>query len=402
MKKVFRLLIMALLIIVCFMSLSACVIVASVQEYEYSDLGKTVNKAIKGCVEIRIQIFDQAGYGSGFIIGKTKSTNYPIIITNYHVIAPGIEYDGHISIKFSDKADYFLLTQDEAVEVLGYDADMDIAVLLLKKPIDDIDSRILSWGNSRAIYKGQQVFSIGNTFGKGTSYTQGAVSVVEDLMIISDDNSTPDNPADDRLVNKYVIRHDAAINSGNSGGALFNQNGEIIGVNSYGYRAQAIDSDGYNVDSYYLAHNISFAISSNFAQAVCDYVLSHHNGEIVDASIARVDFNNCLEIIQAGLDEDDNNVLKVIDDKKDLGLRQGDIITKINQIDANKLFFDSTQVCSPTIFFELCYYYSNQIQDNDQNKLMITVIRDGEEIQIDTDYRQCAKLPKWIQELPFW
>lgn len=73
--------------------------------------------------------------------------------------------------------------------MIGYDADMDIAVLILEKSIQDIDDRILTWGNSRAVYKGQEVFAIGNSLGYGTSLTQGVVSITEEKLEISDEDT---------------------------------------------------------------------------------------------------------------------------------------------------------------------------------------------------------------------
>ena len=130
-------------------------------DYEYSVLGQTISDVIRGCAEIKAG----PSQGSGFLIGKISNNN-PVFITNYHVIKKALQDPNpNIYIKLGDKADYY----EQTAQVLGYDADMDIAVLTLNKQIDDIDNRILSWGNSRAVYKAQQIFAIGNPLGYGTS-----------------------------------------------------------------------------------------------------------------------------------------------------------------------------------------------------------------------------------------
>jgi S1-C subfamily serine protease len=395
MKKISRLSLVSFLLILCFFVFSGCVNIIynpndkdpKPQNYAYSDLGQMINDVVKGCAEIKAD----ASQGSGFLIGKDES-NYPIFITNYHVIKQA----HNIHIKLGDKADFY----PQSAKVLGYDADMDIAVLTLNKEIDDIDGRILAWGNSRAVYKGQLVFAIGNPLGEGTSLTQGIISRSEELLEMLDDSGTKNDISDDRIICKHVIRHDAAINSGNSGGVLVNQNGEFIGINSYSYLAKIIDKEGYTTDDYkYLAHGMGLAIPSNFAKGIYDFVMTNYQGEPIDASSAREGLEECLINIKPALDDEDNNILEVKADIDALGLEKGDKIIKINQIGINEMFFDATQVCSPSIIMELCYYYSDTVVN--ENELKIMVLRDGHEQEISTGYYQSMELPVWLQELPF-
>jgi serine protease Do len=135
--------------------------------------------------------------GSGFVIDASG-----IIITNNHVIAD------EIYANFTDG------TKLKA-EVVGRDTKSDIAVLRVKpeKPI-----KAVSFGNSDKLRVGDWVMAIGNPFGLGGTVTVGVVSARN-----RDINAGPyDN----------FIQTDAAINRGNSGGPLFNMDGEVIGINT--------------------------------------------------------------------------------------------------------------------------------------------------------------------------
>lgn len=365
-------------------------------EYSYSSTGEMLNAVLKGTAEI-VMNYEYTGYdiwnrpikrsgsssGSGFVIGKTDN-EYPIIITNYHVIESAFtksDIDYEIYIKLTDKASYF----SQQAKIMGYDANMDIAVLIIEKEISDIDERVLSWGNSKAVYRGQEIFAVGNALGYGSSLTKGIISIAEETLLYSD-NGTNDETDD---IYKHVIRHDASINSGNSGGVLINLSGEVIGINSYGY----LTNDDV------AAENMSLAIPSNMARAIYEYIRFNYQGEVVDASVAREDFNQILRAINAALDNEDNNVLVVTEDLPELKLEKNDILLKVNNIDVNDMFFDESQIVSPSILLELSYYYTQEVTPME---LTVTVLRDGKVQEIKTGYYSITQVfPRWYNELPF-
>ncbi|WP_187971053.1 DegQ family serine endoprotease [Mesorhizobium sp. NIBR3] len=139
--------------------------------------------------------------GSGFVIDAEQG----IIITNNHVIADADEIEANFSDGSKLKA-----------ELVGRDTKTDIAVL----KVDPTKKKLkaVPFGNSGAIRIGDWVMAIGNPFGLGGTVTVGIVSARN-----RDINS---GPYDD------FIQTDAAINRGNSGGPLFNMNGEVIGINT--------------------------------------------------------------------------------------------------------------------------------------------------------------------------
>ncbi len=139
--------------------------------------------------------------GSGFILDKENG----IIITNNHVI------DGADEIKITLHNDRVL-----PAEIIGTDAKTDLAVL--KANLKDENVNETTFGDSDAMRVGDWVIAIGNPFGLGGTVTAGIISARQ-----RDINS---GPYDD------YIQTDASINRGNSGGPMFNMDGDVIGINT--------------------------------------------------------------------------------------------------------------------------------------------------------------------------
>ncbi|WP_057465758.1 Do family serine endopeptidase [Pseudovibrio sp. POLY-S9] len=138
--------------------------------------------------------------GSGFVIDGEKG----IIVTNNHVIEGADE----ITVNFNDGTKL-------SAQLLGSDEKTDLAVLKVE-PQSTLDS--VKFGSSEVLRVGDWVMAIGNPFGLGGTVTAGIVSARN-----RDINSGPyDN----------FIQTDAAINRGNSGGPLFNMDGEVVGINT--------------------------------------------------------------------------------------------------------------------------------------------------------------------------
>ena len=167
--------------------------------------------------------------GSGFIIDDDG-----IVVTNYHVIENAEE----IRVVLADETSF-------TAEVLGQDQKTDIAVL----KIDPGNTKLtaVSFGDSDKLRVGEWVLAIGNPFGLGGTVTAGIVS--------ARGRDIGNGPYDD------FIQTDASINRGNSGGPLFNTDGDVIGINTAIY-SQSGGSVG-----------IGFAISSNLAERVAEQLI---------------------------------------------------------------------------------------------------------------------------------
>jgi serine protease DegS len=172
----------------------------------------------------------EGSLGSGVLVDRSGH-----IITNHHVIQGADEIrvqlaDGRIAMP----------------QIVGMDPDTDLAIL--RVPIKD--PPVMPMGRSDELRAGDVVLAIGNPFGLSQTVTQGIVSATgRGRLGVTDFED--------------FIQTDAAINFGNSGGALINTDGELIGINT-AVLAQNLGTDG-----------ISFAIPVNMVRGVMDQILAH-------------------------------------------------------------------------------------------------------------------------------
>ena len=168
--------------------------------------------------------------GSGIIVSQDE--DYIYIATNNHVVS-GAET---LTITFND---------GEAVEgtIKGTDSSCDLAVVSVK--MSDIPEETLSaikvatLGDSDSTTVGEAAIVIGNAMGYGTSVTTGVISAKDREVSIPDD--------DGNIVTNSLLQTDAAVNPGNSGGALLNVNGEVIGIVSAKLSDTTVEGMGYAI-----------------------------------------------------------------------------------------------------------------------------------------------------------
>ena len=173
--------------------------------------------------------YEQVGTGSGVIISSDG-----FIITNNHVIDGASE----IEITLNDKKKY-------KADLIGADATNDIALVKISS---DEKFPFIPYGNSDNIKVGEWVLAVGNPYNLKSTVTAGIISAKgRDL----EGNSNIDS----------FIQTDAAVNPGNSGGALVNTRGELIGINT------AISSRTGSFIGY------SFAVPSNIAKKVIEDIM---------------------------------------------------------------------------------------------------------------------------------
>ncbi len=184
--------------------------------------------------------------GSGVVIAEGG-----YVLTNYHVIEGGDSYQ--ILMPSGDKV---------PASLVGSDSSLDLAVLQVDKEYAD-ELVPVTIGSTSELVVGSTVVAIGNPGGEvlANTVTQGIVSALERSTIYSD-NTT-------RGVD--YIQHDAAINTGNSGGGLFNYKGELVGINTLKYSGSVYSTVSFD--------GLGFAIPIDTAYPIAMQLIE--NGEVI-------------------------------------------------------------------------------------------------------------------------
>ena len=229
-----------------------------------------------------------AASGSGFIL-----TADGYILTNYHVV----EDSEKITVSLYDNSSY-------SAKLIGYDENNDIAVL----KIDAASLTPVVIGSSSDLDVGEEVIAIGNPLGELTfSLTAGVVSALDREITVSNG------------VTMDLIQTDCAINSGNSGGALFNLYGEVVGITNAKYSS----SSGTSVD------NIAFAIPIDNVYDIAESIIE--NGGLIKPYIGVSVTDVSMQMQRYGLPKGAavQSVSSGSPAEKG-GLQANDIITKVN------------------------------------------------------------------------
>ena len=235
----------------------------------------------------------QRGQGSGFIVSADG-----IILTNAHVASEATD----IVVKLTDKREF-------DAKVIGVDKRSDIAVL----KIEAKNLPVVKIGNPAHLKVGEWVAAIGSPFGLENTITSGIVSAK--ARALPDENYVP------------FIQTDVAVNPGNSGGPLFNMNGEVVGINSQIFSR----TGGYM--------GLSFAIPIDVAMNIKDQL--QQNGKVTRGRIGvQIQEVNQALAKSFGLSKTQGALVSVVEpgspaDKA--GLRSGDVVLGVNGKEIDQL-----------------------------------------------------------------
>ena len=234
------------------------------------------------------------GVGSGFVISQDGQ-----IVTNHHVVANA----DTVTVKLADGRSY-------EASVIGSDPMTDIA--LLKVETDETLPAV-EFGASAGMRVGDEVVAVGSPFGLGGTVTSGIISATS--------RNINAGPFDD------FIQTDAAINRGNSGGPLFNNEGEVIGVNT-----AIFSPDGGSV-------GIGFAVPSDLVQTI---VADLQDDGMITRGWLGVQIKPMSEEVAnvLGYDTPRGAMIEMVSDDSPADkadLKQGDIILSFNGVDINEL-----------------------------------------------------------------
>ena len=272
---------------------------------ENGSLAASVEKVLNSAVMIKNLKNDKlAGSGSGFIYKIEGDSAY--VMTNHHVVNGGTKF-------------LVVTSTDEEIEgtVLGSDEYLDLAVIKMKKK-DYMTS--VSIGDNSKVSLGDTVFTIGAPVGYEyrRTVTNGIISGLNRLVEVSVKN----NLSDDWVME--VIQTNAAVNPGNSGGPLFNSNGEVIGVISMKLVQNAVEGMG-------------FAIPMEYAMS---HVKTLEEGKAIDRPLLGISMLNVTDSwqlwqqrITLPKDVEEGVVVVEISEKSGAsksGLKSGDVIVGLN------------------------------------------------------------------------
>ena len=285
----------------------------SKNKYQYYNLWDLFSGSTKS--------YPRVGMGSGVIVSPDG-----YLITNNHVI----ENAGQIEVTTNNNRIF-------TAELIGTDPSSDIAVL---KIIGDQSFPYVRFADSDQTRIGEWVLAVGNPFNLNSTVTAGIISAkARDL-----------NPYD--ATSQSFLQTDAAVNSGNSGGALVNNDGDLIGINT------AITSNGMGTFIGY-----SFAVPSNIARKVYEDIIEHG---MVKKALLGVSGNGLNDQIskEYNLDTTEGFYIASVEDgmgAKEAGLQDEDIIIGV----------DDTKVSS---FADMTGYLNSK---RPGDKVKVTYLRDG-------------------------
>jgi Do/DeqQ family serine protease len=247
--------------------------------------------------QYRGQSGPQQGSGSGVIIAANG-----YIVTNNHVI----DKADKIEVVLDDKRKY-------NATLVGTDPNTDLA--LLKVDADNLP--YVRYGNSDNVKVGEWVLAVGNPFNLNSTVTAGIISAKgRNINILRDREG---------MGIESFLQTDAVVNPGNSGGALVNLNGDLIGINS------AIASRSGSFEGY------SFAVPSSIVSKVVDDLLKYKvvQRALLGVNIREVDATLASEKKLKNLDGVYVVGLGKTSAAADAGLKEGDVITEINGVKVN-------------------------------------------------------------------
>ncbi|WP_372880515.1 outer membrane-stress sensor serine endopeptidase DegS [Psychromonas sp.] len=283
------------------------------------------------------QHLQPTGLGSGIIVDKAG-----YILTNYHVI---------------DRADQILIALQDGrlftASVVGSDAITDLAVLQIKGK----NLPVIPQNNQYQPQVGDIVLAIGNPYNLGQTITQGIISA-------TGRNGMSSSGRQD------FLQTDAAINEGNSGGALINSRGELVGINT---------SEFYTRNQN-LSYGISFAIPYKLSKRIMHSLIK--DGRVIRGSLGIVAEN--LDPLLArlwGLKAQNSTIIKQVKEggpASDAGIEVNDILLKINNIEIENLIFAMDMVA--------------EIPPG--SKAILTILRQGKEIEVEVIIGELSSFPQ--------
>ena len=290
----------------------------------------------------RQQNYTQESSGSGVIISEDG-----YIVTNNHVVAGADK----IEVTLNDRRSY-------DGEVIGADASTDVALIRIREK----GLTFLSYGNSDAVRIGEWVLAVGNPFNLNSTVTAGIISAKGRNNILD---------VSKRPIESF-IQTDAAVNPGNSGGALVNTDGELIGINT------AIASNNGAYQGY------SFAVPVNIVKKIVSDMVEFGTVQraYIGVSIQDIDskfatFKNIKQLNGIYV-----NGVNAGGSAQEAGIEEGDVITKVQEMPVGSVSELQEQI--------------SRYRPGD--KISVVVIRNNKELNVPVTLKTADNTTKLVKK----
>ncbi len=358
--------------------------------YEASELDTgailkaSVNRSLLSAVAIITSFNEYAGssrygavyntvsyYGSGVIIDVDREAGDMTVVTNCHVVysADANIYHGAeltSSNGFAKDIRLWLFGTDYPnsgyvnAEIVGASKNYDIAVLHVSGSEEVKRSKAIPavWDESEESDVGDIVYTVGNADGEDIAASVGYISKSsENITVNLGSDTSPE------MHTFRVMRTDAAINGGNSGGGLYNKEGKLVGI----VNAKTISDE---VD------NMGYALCASTTKRVVNRLIEDADGTMGIDSVNTGFSYDVTDSYSAGLDNDGNarikEIVTVVATSKAVGLKAGDVLTKVS-VERDGVKIDGADI--------LCKHNLDDVLIcvRPKDKVTFTYMRDGEE-----------------------
>jgi serine protease Do len=241
-----------------------------------NDTSYAANVALRSTVIVHAYFNGSGSAGAGVIFSLDREEGSAYIVTNYHVVYDGLILPSKIEVILYGKEGFYNANNTAkyamSAALVGGSAEYDIAVLFVASD-DQLKSEfvIAAAVADDAVYPGDSVLAVGNPSNEGLSVTAGIVSQDSQIVTMS---SRVDGTAGTQEMR--LIRIDAPVNSGNSGGGLFNERGELVGIVNGKMLSVVEEKDGSLTPTN--IENIAYAIPTSAAIGAAENIRDQNNG----------------------------------------------------------------------------------------------------------------------------
>ena len=362
--------------------------------YSESESVQTImNRSLMSAVAILTGFKYRSGFsfeteyyvGSGVIVDIDRSAGDAYILTNCHVV-----YDDSSMHTYADEIYIFLYGADDltvadrndyiSAEIVGVTMTYDLALLKVKnnKNLKNSEAVAATFAESEEVYAGSKVYAIGNPMGSGISITTGIISRESEVVAMNLSSAHAD---DEKYLHDYrVIRTDAAVNGGNSGGGLFNSNGKLVGIiNSKALSGFYEDGDDYYIDD---IEGMGYALAGSYAKRIYQLMRDGYYSKTSPSGLNRAVFPTKYSYTSSAYFDNKKNVA-VITDKVVVsgaaeGLSRGDVIERIRVLNGSGQAVEDMYITRHFNVDDLL------LSAREGYKIVYTVLRGAERLNITT------------------